>query len=76
MGCVTIEITKWERVISPCMGGKPMIGLIVVLVGTISDPIFTSISPMPWAPIVGVSLLTSCVWWMANVNRRGGPSFS
>jgi hypothetical protein len=30
MGWVTIELTKWARVISPCMGGISMLGLIVV----------------------------------------------
>jgi hypothetical protein len=76
MGWVTIELTKWERVISPCMGGTSMLGLIVVLVGTMSAPICTSIAPMPWELIVGVSLLTSCEWWMTNITRRGGPSLS
>jgi hypothetical protein len=76
MGWVTIELKKWARLISPCMGGTSMLGLIVVLVGAISFPICTSISPMPWMLIVDVSLLIPCVWWMTNTTKRGAPSFS
>jgi hypothetical protein len=36
---------------------------------------YTSIFPMPWVLIVGLSLLTH-VWWMANITRRGGSSLS
>jgi hypothetical protein len=35
-----------------------MLGFIVVLVGTMSAHISTSITPMPWALIVGISLVT------------------
>jgi hypothetical protein len=76
MGWVTIDLTKWERVISPCMGGTSMVSLILVLVGNMSAPISTRIYPMPWALIVGISLVTPCEWWMTNITRRGGPSFS
>jgi hypothetical protein len=53
-----------------------MLGLIVFLVGTMSAPIFTSISPMSSVLIVGVSLLTPCECWMTNITRRWGPSLS
>ena len=58
MSWVTIELTKWTRVISPCMGGAYMPGFIVVLVGTMSSHICTRITPMPWALIVVISLVT------------------
>jgi hypothetical protein len=76
MGWVTIELTKWERVIIPCMGGTYMLGLIVVMVGTMSVPICTIISPMSWVVIMGVSLLTLCEWWLTNITRIRGPSLS
>ena len=76
MGWVTIELTKWARVISPCMGGTSMLGSIIVIVGTMSAPICTSIAPMTWALIVGVSILTPYEWWMMNITKRGGPSLS
>ena len=72
---MTIELKKWERVISPCMGVIYMLGFILVLVGTMCVGIYTSIFPLPWVLIVGLSLLTH-VWWMANITRRGGSSLS
>jgi hypothetical protein len=76
MGWVTIDLTKWERVVSPCTGGTSMVSLTLVLVGNMSAPISTRIYPMPWVLIVGISLVTPCEWWMTNITWRGCPHFS